>query len=225
MAPRDQIIAQEFQDIQADQTISEQLKIAANELKNPSIQQKSAYRKQTTSMPSLTELATINTHSTEYVFPEDQNYSMDATEPPLEEPNVTHGSSMKDIKYEGLLTPSLLYQAHLEYKMRGHREVDLSITEDINDVVQRHAANGLDFTAFLTLRRDILLQRLSDVYNLQHLKPTIYKVLIQEKNVLTSVAVFDLHAQVLSIVHNANLMQQEKLHQTMMFSLESQQLP
>jgi hypothetical protein len=38
MAPRDQIIAQEFQDIQADQTINEQLKIAATELKNPSIQ-------------------------------------------------------------------------------------------------------------------------------------------------------------------------------------------
>jgi hypothetical protein len=83
MAPRDQIIAQEFQDIQADQTISEQLKIAATELKNPSIQQKSAYRTQTNSMPSLTELATTNTHSTKYVFPEDQNYSMDATEPPL----------------------------------------------------------------------------------------------------------------------------------------------
>ena len=39
MAPRDQIIAQEFEDFQADQTINEQLKIAATELKNPSIQQ------------------------------------------------------------------------------------------------------------------------------------------------------------------------------------------
>ena len=85
LAPRDQIIAQEFQDIQADQTINEQLKIAATELKNPSIQQKSAYRTQTTSMPSLMELATIHPHSTEYVFPEDPNYSMDATEHPLEE--------------------------------------------------------------------------------------------------------------------------------------------
>ena len=186
MAPRDQIFAQEFKDFQADQTINEQLKIAATELKNPSIQQKSAYRSQTTSMPSLTELATINTHSTEYVFPED----------PREEPNVTHGSSIKDIKYEGLLTPSLLYQAHLEYKIRGHREVDLSLADDIHDVVQRHSANGLDFNAFIILKRDILLllQRLSDVYNLQHLKPTIYKVLIQEKTVLTSVAVFDLDA-------------------------------
>ena len=59
------------------------------------------------------------------------------------------------------------------------------------------------------MNRDILLQRLSDVYNLQHLKPTIYKVLIQEKNVLTPVAVFDLHAQILSIVHNTKLMQQQ----------------
>ena len=135
MAPRDQIIAQEFQDIQADQTINEQLKIAATELKNPSIQQKSAYRTQTTSMPSLTELATINTYSTEYVFPEDPNYSMDATEHLFEKPNITHGSSMKDIKYEGELTPSLLYQFHMEYKIRGHREVDLSLTDDIHDVV------------------------------------------------------------------------------------------
>ena len=39
MAPRDQIGAQELQDIQADQTINEQLKIAATGLKNPSIQQ------------------------------------------------------------------------------------------------------------------------------------------------------------------------------------------
>ena len=76
--------------------------------------------------------------------------------------------------------------------------------------MQRHSANDLlDFNAFTTLKRDILLQRLSDAYNLQHLKPTIYKVFIQEKTVLTSVAVFDLHAQILSIVHNAKLMQQE----------------
>ena len=75
-----------------------------------------------------------------------------------------------------------VYQAHMEYKIRGHREVDLSLTDDIHDVVQRHSANGLDFNAFIMLERDILLQRLLDVYNLQHLKPTIYKVLIQEKN-------------------------------------------
>ena len=101
----------------------------------------------------------------------------------------------------------------MEYKIRGHREVDLSLTDDIHDVVQRHSANGLDFNAFIMLKRDILLQQLSlsDVYNLQHLKLTIYKVLIQEKNVLTSVAVFDLHAQILSIVHNAKLMQQENV--------------
>ena len=32
MAPRDQIIAQEFEDFQADQTINEQLKIAATRI-------------------------------------------------------------------------------------------------------------------------------------------------------------------------------------------------
>jgi len=69
----------------------------------------------------------------------------------------------------------------MEYKIRGHREVDLSLTDDILDVVQRHSANGLDFKAFIMLKRDILLERLVDVYNLQYLKPTICKVSIQEK--------------------------------------------
>ena len=111
--------------------INEQLKIAATELKNPSIQQKSANRTQKTSMLSLTEPATMNTHSTEYVFPEDPNISMDATEHSADEPNSTHGSSIKDIKYEGLLTLSVLYQAHMEYKIRGHREVDLYLSVEV----------------------------------------------------------------------------------------------
>ena len=128
------------------------------------------------------------------------------------------------VKFEGLLTPSLLYQAHMEYKIRGHREVDLSLTDDIHYVVQRHSANGLDFNAFIMLKRDILLQRMSDVYNLQHLKPTIYKVSIQEKNVLTSVAVFDLHAQFFQLCTMQNSCSKKSLHQTMMFSQESQQL-
>jgi len=109
--------------------------MADMETKNPSTQQKSAYRTQTLSMPSLTQLTTINFHSTEYVFQKEPNFATDASEHGGDEPYTTHDSSKKDIKYEGQLTPTLLYQARMEYKIRCHREVDPSLSDDVHDVV------------------------------------------------------------------------------------------
>ena len=59
------------------------------------------------------------------------------------------------IKYDGQLTPALLYQIHMEYKIRGHREVDLCLSDDIHAVVQQHAENGLDFKSTKMLTRKI----------------------------------------------------------------------
>jgi len=97
----------------------------------------------------------------------------------------------------------------MDYKICGHREVDLSISDDMHDVVQHHAANGLDFNSLSVLKRDQLLKRVAEVYNLKCLKPKIYKIPIQEQTLVTSVGVFDLCAQILSIVHNAKLIQEQ----------------
>jgi len=49
---------------------------------------------------------------------------------------------------------------------------------------------------------------MDEVYNLTTLEPKIYKIHGREKTLLTSpVAVFDLKAQVLSVLHNNQLMQ------------------
>ena len=95
----------------------------------------------------------------------------------------------------------------MEYKIRGHREVDLCLSNDIHDVVKQHAENGLDFKSMTMLSRKNLLKRVVEVYNLTTLGPEVYKMQVHENTLLTSVAVFDLRAQVLSILHNNQLMQ------------------
>jgi len=73
-------------------------------------------------------------------------------------------------------------------------------------VVQQHDENCLDFKSMKMLSRKNLLKRVAEVYNLITLAPTIYKIEVRENTLLTSVAVFDLRAQVLSILHNNQLM-------------------
>jgi len=128
------------------------------------------------------------------------------------------------IKYDGQLTLALLYQTHMEYKVRGHHEVDLCLSDDIHHVVQQYAENGLDCKSMKMLTRKKQLKRVAEVYNLTTLKPKIYKIQVCENPLLTSVAVFDLRAQVLSILHNKELMQPKSLHLIMTFSLENQYL-
>ena len=52
-----------------------------------------------------------------------------------------------------------------------------------------------------------LLKRVAEVYNLQKLAPEIYKIQVRKNTLLTSVAVFDLRGQVLSILQNNQLTQ------------------
>ena len=158
-------------------------------------------------MSSLAQLASNATDSnfTEYVFPDAVADSVPEVDP-LEGINLSEEPDAK-IKYDGQLIPALLYQIHMEYKIHGHREVDLCLSDDIHAVVQQHAENGLDFKSMKIVSRKNLLKRVAEVYNLTTLAPKIYKIKVQNNTLLTSVAVFNLRAQVLSILHNNELMQ------------------
>ena len=94
--------------------IHQQLKIASAETKNTNKSEDLTLRCQTSSMPSLVQLASNATDSnfTEYVFPvsvADPVPGMD----PLQEMNLPEKPDEK-IKYDGQLTPALLYEIHME---------------------------------------------------------------------------------------------------------------
>ena len=96
-------------------------------------------------MPSLAQLAANATdpNFTEYI-PVSEADPVQGTEPVEDEINLPQVPDEK-IKYDGQLNPALMYQIHMEYKVRGHRKVDLCLSDDIHSVVQQHADNGLDF--------------------------------------------------------------------------------
>jgi len=137
-------------------TIHQQLKIASAETRNTTKPDKQTLWCHTSSMPSLAQLASnaIDPNFTEYIFPVSEVEPVPGTDP-LQEINLPEEPDEK-IKYDGQLTPALLYQLHMEYKVCEHCEVDLCISDDIHDVVQHHADNGLDFKSMKMLSRKIL---------------------------------------------------------------------
>ena len=98
----------------------------------------------TSSLPSLAQLASNATdpNFTEFIFPVSEVEPVPGTDP-LQEINLPEEPD-ENIKYDGQLTPALLYKTHIEYKIRGHREVDLCLSGDIHDMVQQHAEMGLN---------------------------------------------------------------------------------
>jgi hypothetical protein len=136
-------------------TIHQQLKIAAAETTNTNKSEDLTLRCQTSTMPSLAQLASNATDSnfTEYIFPVSEVDPVPGIDP-VQKINLPEVPDEK-IKYDGQLTPSLLYQIHMEYKIRGHREVDLCRSDDIHDMVQQHAENGLGIKSMKMLSRKI----------------------------------------------------------------------
>ena len=112
------------------------------------------------------------------------------------------------IKYNVQLTPSMLYQIDLEHTLRRHRNVDLSLHDEINEVMERHASRGVKLSESKVYKRERLVEELTMAFNLYESKPTIIRVPISRNTSLASVAIFNVEARLLSILHNANLMQE-----------------
>ena len=122
--------------------------------------------------------------------------------------NPFHNSAFFGAKYDCELPPATLYQIHLERTIRSHRNVDLSITEHCNDVVCLHLRRGVDIANSKLMSRSSLVKALADGYNLNHLKPKICSVKLCSGN-MAHVAVFNLRAQIMSILQDRKLMKWE----------------
>ena len=93
--------------------------------------------------------------------------------------------------YEAKLTPALLLQVHLEHELRKHREVDLCLEDEIMKVLSYHTGRGADFKSMSFLKRSQLIARVAKAYDIEKLKPTIYRVPVPHKgDKFVSVAVY-----------------------------------
>ena len=66
--------------------------------------------------------------------------------------------SQYQIKYNVQLTPSMLYQIDLEHTLRRHRNVDLSLHDEINEVMERHASRGVKLSESKVINAKDLLK-------------------------------------------------------------------
>ena len=130
-------------------------------------------------------------------FPDDSTDVLDLEETPIA------------AKYACALPPPVLYQVHMEHVIRSHRVVDLGLFDDINDVIKQHVDRGVVIKGSKFYKRDQLVNLLTNAYNLHHLRPTIVSVSIKDNSKRASVAVFDVKAQILSILHDKRIMQKE----------------
>ena len=104
------------------------------------------------------------------------------------------------IKYNVQLTPSMLYQIDLEHTLRRHKNVDLSLHDEINEVMERHSSRGVKLSESKVYKCERLVEELTKVFNLHESKPTIIRVPISRKTSLASVVVFNVEARLLSIL-------------------------
>ena len=101
------------------------------------------------------------------------------------------------------LSPLIWYQVHLEHMLHEHRNVSNCLQDKINEV---HCDKGLDLSQVTCYRRNQLLKILAEAYTLIHLKPKIVNVPLTNPVLFAAVAVFDLKASILDMLHDEKLM-------------------
>ena len=92
----------------------------------------------------------------------------------------------------------------MEHVIRRHRDVDLSLSDDVNTVVKQHLCRGLDLKNSKLYTREQLVNVLAEAFNMKQLKPKIVRV--PTLNGYASVPVFDVKAQLLSLLHDPSIM-------------------
>ena len=93
--------------------------------------------------------------------------------------------------------------------MSSHRGVDLSLYDEIIDVIKFHTSiQKTDLSVTKLYHRKDLTATLSSLYQLNELKPLMQQIAISDGSIVT-VPIFDVKAVILSILHDPQKMQFE----------------
>jgi hypothetical protein len=131
-----------------------------------------------------------------------------STAVPANDDNASIASNITPRRHVNL--PSgVQFGIHLQHILSAHRGVDLKLFDEITDLISVHAnVHKTDFASAKLYHRNELTSAVSSLYNLQHLKHTIYQVKLTDSSVV-SVPVFDVKTVILSILQDPKRMQQD----------------
>jgi hypothetical protein len=111
------------------------------------------------------------------------------------------------IKHDAQLSPTILFQIHLEHTLRGHREVDQCLLNEVTNVIRLHTGRGLSLEGANFRSRSQLIDTIVEAFNLMYTKPKIVKVPVTGG--YASVGVYDVKAQLLSLLHDPEVMMED----------------
>ena len=161
-------------------------------------------------LPSISKLASRTQY---HVHSDDEDVEFDPTEGFHEQNDSSHSLQleMSNARHRALLPPAVMYQIDMENTVHRHREVDLNITQDINECTIRHLKyNDVDIKSSKVYKRKELVSKLGKVYNLSELKPKLHNVKLHDGGTAT-VPVFDVKATLLKLLNNPELMRPENI--------------
>ena len=206
-------------------TLTQRLNEASREMKRPHVDGNTRNKSLLSSMPSIAHLAMGSGHpdalEVEFASPYDsdsffhgnnEDTSIQSTFFPANNVETSIQStgipdSFDRVLYHCDLPPSVIYQIHMEHVICRHRDVDLSLLDDVNNIVQLHVSRGLDLKNSKLYSREQLVIALAEAFNMKQLKPKIVKV--PTLNGYASVPVFDVKSQLLSLLHDPTIMREE----------------
>jgi len=165
-------------------------------------------------MPSIAQLAISPGHANALDIEFAPSYDSDtSSQIAFENSDEINGlpDSFNKVIFKCDLPPILMYQIHMEHVIRSHRNVDLSLLDDVNRIVQLHSSRGVDLSNSKLYTREQLVSILTGAFNMKEMKPKIVKVPIS--NGYASVAVFDVKAQLLSLLHDPTIMHKDNFAQ------------
>ena len=105
----------------------------------------------------------------------------------------------------------MVFQVHLEDILRSHRGIDLNLHKKIVDCVKFHAkVHKLDFATTQMHSREQLIKSITDIYNLEGMKPIMCHVSLANHNMVI-VPVFNVKIMLLSLLHDTSRMKKENI--------------
>ena len=192
-------------------TLTQRINAVSRDMKRPHIEGTTRNSSLLSSMPSIAQLAMAPSHPDALAIEFAHSYNSDTSFHVNNEDSTPQTAGLPDsfdkLLFECDLPPSVIYQIHMEHVLRSHRDVDLSLLDDINSIVHLHLSRGVDLKNSKIYPRKQLVKVLTNAFNMKGLKPKIVKVPIS--NGFASVAVFDVKAQLLSLLHDPSIMKEE----------------
>ena len=123
----------------------------------------------TSSMPSIAQLAMAPSHPDALAIEFAHSYNSDTSFHVNNENSTPQTAGLPDsfdkLLFECDLPPSVIYQIHMEHVLRSHRDVDLSLLDDINSIVHLHLSRGVDLKNSKIYPRKQLVKVLTNAFN------------------------------------------------------------